>query len=96
MTQHLTVADYSPADLSEIRILMNRAVGEWQRLLKEHSSNGMWQPAPSDSDVLHQLTEADRLLAAMSRTALAARTGIRDIDSRARRHFLERVPKQPV
>ncbi|MFI5752431.1 hypothetical protein ACIBBE_42795 [Streptomyces sp. NPDC051644] len=92
--QHMTATDYTPADLDEIRTLMHAAVSEWERLLKEHAPHGQWQPA--SSDVLQQLTEADSLLAAVSRTVLATRTEIRSIDARARQHFLAHIPKQPV
>lgn len=88
----LTDDDYTPDDLDEFRTLMDTAAAEWERLLKDRTKNGQWQPASTAP--LEQLAEAADLLTGLSRTLIEARTGIRGIDGRARRRFLERTVHQ--
>jgi hypothetical protein len=86
---NLTPDDYTDEERAEFRALMDSATSQWANIVKSSAPDGLWQP--SKPDLLSQLSEADDLLDAMYRSLGALRKGVSQIDSTARRRYLDRA-----
>ncbi|MFE0107109.1 hypothetical protein [Streptomyces sp. NPDC059009] len=91
---HLSAADYTADELSQIREAVDATTSELVTLLTACAPDGRWQP--TETDQLAQLSEADELLDRMYRSLGRARRSINRADECARSRFRARTATTSV